>query len=88
MLPQPYLWLVPKSLFTRRHTQLRRMLVKARKDAKLTQVQVAARLRRRQAYVSRIERGERRVDVVEFLDLARAIGFNPAKFIAEFERIV
>ncbi len=64
------------------------MLVNARKDAKLTQVQLAARLNRRQAYISRIERGERRVDVVEFIDLARAIGFKPSKFIDEFERIV
>ena len=79
---------MPKSLFTRKHTQLRKLLAKARKDAKLTQVQVAARLHRRQAYISRIERGERRVDVVEFIDLARAIGFDPAKFIADFERIV
>ena len=64
------------------------MLAKARKDAKLTQVQLASKLRRRQAYISRIERGERRVDVVEFVDLARAIGFDPSRFIAEFERIV
>ena len=79
---------MPKSLFTRKHTQLRKMLVKARKDAKLTQVQLAAKLRRRQAYISRIELGERRVDVVEFVELAHAIGFDPARFIAEFERIV
>ena len=79
---------MPKSLFTRKHTQLRKLLVKARKDAKLTQVQLAARLRRRQAYISRIERGERRVDVVEFIDIARAIGFDPARFIGDFERIV
>lgn len=77
---------MPKSLFTRRHTLLRKLLVKARKDAKLTQVQLAGRLRRRQAFISRIERGERRVDVVEFLDLARAIGFDPAAFIREFEK--
>jgi transcriptional regulator with XRE-family HTH domain len=64
------------------------MLAKARKDAKLTQVQLASRLHRRQAFISRIERGERRVDVVEFLDLAHAIGFDPSKFIAEFDRIV
>ena len=79
---------MPKSLFTRRHTQLRKLLMKARKDAKLTQVQLAARLQRRQAYISRIERGERRIDVVEFIDLARAIGFDPSEFIADFERIV
>jgi transcriptional regulator with XRE-family HTH domain len=77
---------VPKSLFTREHTRLRKLLIKKRKEAKLTQTALAERLGRRQAYVSRIERGERRVDVVEFLDLAHAIGFNPAKFIAEFDR--
>ncbi len=75
-----------KSLFTRQHTQLRKLLIQKRKDAKLTQTALAERLGRRQAYVSRIERGERRVDVVEFLDLAHAIGFNPAKFIADFDR--
>jgi transcriptional regulator with XRE-family HTH domain len=79
---------VPKSLFTRKHTQLRRLLTKARKDAKLTQTALAHRLNRRQAYISRIERGERRIDVVEFLDLAHAIGFNPATFIGQFERLV
>lgn len=77
---------MPKSLFTRKHTQLRKLLTTARKDAKLTQTQLAQRLGRRQAYISRIERGERRIDVVEFLDLAHAIGFNPAKFIADFDR--
>ena len=77
---------MPKSLFTRKHTQLRKLLTKARKDANLTQTQLAQRLHRRQAYISRIERGERRIDVVEFLDLAHAIGFNPAKFIEEFDR--
>jgi transcriptional regulator with XRE-family HTH domain len=77
---------VPKSLFTRRHTQLRKLLTKARKDAGLTQVQLAHRLGRRQAYISRIERGERRIDVVEFLDLAHAIGFDAARFIADFDR--
>jgi transcriptional regulator with XRE-family HTH domain len=66
---------VAKSLFTRKHTQLR----------KLTQTDVADRLIRRQAYVSRIERGERRIDVVEFLDLAHAIGFNAARFIERFD---
>jgi transcriptional regulator with XRE-family HTH domain len=77
---------VPKSLFTRKHAQLRKLLTKARKDAKLTQTGLAHRLNRRQAYISRIERGERRIDVVEFLELAHAIGFNPAKFIADFDR--
>jgi transcriptional regulator with XRE-family HTH domain len=77
---------VPKSLFTRKHAQLRKLLAKARKDANLTQTALAHRLGRRQAYISRIERGERRIDVVEFLDLAHAIGLDPAKFIDDFDR--
>ena len=77
---------MPKSLFTRKHTQLRKLLTKARKDANLTQTQLAERLNRRQAYVSRIERGERRIDVVEFLDLAHALGIQPGKFIAQFAK--
>jgi transcriptional regulator with XRE-family HTH domain len=79
---------VSKSLFTRKHTQLRKLLTQARKDAKLTQTQLAERLNRRQAYISRIERGERRIDVVEFLDLTHAIGLNPVKFLADFEHRV
>lgn len=77
---------MPKSLFTRRHTQLRKLLTQARKDAGLTQAVLAHRLGRRQAYISRIERGERRIDVVEFLDLAHALGLTPGKFIADFDR--
>jgi len=77
---------VSKSLFTRKHTQLRKLLAKARLDANLTQTALAHRVNRRQAYISRIERGERRIDVVEFLELAHAIGLNPAKFIADFDR--
>ena len=79
---------VSKSLFTRKHAQLRKLLTKARKDAKLTQTALAERINRRQAYISRIERGERRIDVVEFLELAHALGINPTKFIADFERSV
>ena len=77
---------MPKSLFTRKHAQLRKLLTKARKDANLAQTALAHRLGRRQAYISRIERGERRIDVVEFLDLAHALGLDPGRFIADFDR--
>jgi transcriptional regulator with XRE-family HTH domain len=46
-------------------------LREARTEAKLTQAQVAARLRRPQSFVSKCESGERRVDVVELLEFAR-----------------
>jgi hypothetical protein len=42
-----------------------------REEAKLTQVEVAKRIKRPQSFVSKVESGERRVDVVELIDLAR-----------------
>jgi transcriptional regulator with XRE-family HTH domain len=65
---------VTKSVFTRKHDYFRQMLVQARKHSGLTQVQLAKRLSRPQSFVSKVERGERRLDVVEFLEVTKAIG--------------
>ena len=55
--------------------------IEAREEAGLTQVELGKRLRRPQAFVSKIERGLRRVDVLEFLEIARAVGFDPHELI-------
>jgi transcriptional regulator with XRE-family HTH domain len=78
--------LVTKSVFSRKHAQLRKVLVQARRDAGLTQVALAKKLGRPQSFVSKFERGERRLDVAEFLDVARALGIDPARTISELER--
>ena len=54
--------------------------------ADLTQAQLAARLDRPQSFVAKYEGGERRLDVIEFMEVAEAIGFDPADFIGRFER--
>lgn len=56
---------------------LRTLLIEARKEAGLTQVEVADRLGRTQAYVSRYENGSRRLDVIEFFEVAEVIDFDP-----------
>lgn len=58
--------------------------MKARKSAGLTQVDLASRLKRPQSFVSKYERGERRLDLVEFGEVAAALGINPAKFLSDF----
>lgn len=62
------------------------MLVERREAAGLTQAAVAARLSRPQSFVSKYETGERRIDVVEFIQIADAVGFDPAAIIKELRR--
>ena len=70
-----------KSVFTKMHDLLRQMLVQARSESGLTQVQLAERLSRPQSFVSKVERGERRLDVVEFFEVAEALGIDPFAFL-------
>lgn len=63
---------------------LQNVLVDARRAAGLTQVEVAARLAKPQSFVSDVERGERRLDVVEFAKFCRAIDVDPVHLYAEF----
>ena len=60
-------------------------LVDARKSAGLGQDDLADRLKCHQSLVARIESGERRIDVVELVVLARAIGFDPFDVLAIVE---
>lgn len=75
-----------KSPFTRKHEHFRRLLAEARRTAGLTQVTLAKKLGRPQSFVSKFESGERRLDVIEFLEVARALGVDPGRIIAELER--
>ena len=54
---------------------------KARLEAGLTQVQVAKKLGHHQSYVSKIESGERRVDVVELNKFAKLYGKSVDYFL-------
>lgn len=58
-------------------------LVRARKDQGLSQDAVASRLGKPQQYVSRYEVGERRLDMVEFLDAAKALNIDGLQIAAE-----
>ena len=70
-----------RTLQSLRHEALRSLLVEKRKKAGLTQQDVAAKLKRYQSFVATVEAGQRRIDVVEFLAFAEAIGFDPKEAI-------
>jgi transcriptional regulator with XRE-family HTH domain len=57
------------------------LLARTRKAAGLTQQDLAGRLGRPQSFVSKVELGERRLDVIEFLELCRAIGMDPHQLL-------
>ena len=65
-----------KSTRTPRYQELIERLKSARKAAKLTQQELADRLKKPQSYVSKYENAERRLDIAEFLEIAAALGLD------------
>lgn len=77
---------VEKSTHTPLYDRFRETLVAMRTSADMSQRQLAAALDREHSFVSRIELGERRVDVVEFYWIAQACGADPAKELRKLMR--
>ena len=63
-------------------------LIAERRQAGLTQVALAERLHCHQSMVARIESGERRIDVIELIIIARAIGCPVGKLVCQVEPTV
>lgn len=76
-----------KSLGSARHKVLIALLIAKREAEGLTQADLANRLGEYQSFVARLESGQRRVDVVEFLDLSEALGLDPAKAVAALRKV-
>lgn len=74
-----------KSVFSGKYARFRFLLIEARKAAGISQADLAARLARPQSFVSKYERGERRLDLVEFLDVTRVLGVDPAGIIKRLD---
>lgn len=72
---------IGKSLHSPEHVAFCDLMIKARKKAGLTQHEVAKRLKRPQSFIAKYEGGERRIDVVEFLAITRAIGADPVMIL-------
>lgn len=73
------------SVHTTRYHRFRDILTKARQAQELSQEALAEKLGCVQTFVSKYERGERRLDIVEFLDVAEALGIDPSKVIRQLQ---
>jgi transcriptional regulator with XRE-family HTH domain len=74
---------VEKALHSKRGVRFRTLLIEAREKAGLTQNDVAARLNKAQSFVSYYEKGLRRLDVAEFLQVAEVLKADPVKIIRQ-----
>jgi len=77
-----------KSLRTPRQILLQSLLVEARKAKGLTQAELAETLNKPQSFVAKYENGERRIDVVEFVDITAALGVSTADLLGRIEPVV
>ena len=64
------------------------LMIAARKREGLTQQALAARLSRPQSFIAKYEAGERRIDVVEFIAICRAIPADLAAILAKIAKLV
>ncbi|MDG4906309.1 helix-turn-helix transcriptional regulator [Mesorhizobium sp. WSM4898] len=76
-----------KTLHSDRHRRLAELLTEKRKQAGLTQAAVAKALHRYQPFIANIENGDRRLDLVEFLELAKVVGFDPYEVLRQVEAV-
>ena len=64
-----------------KYEYLRSELKKARIEGKLLQVDLAKRLKKPQSYISKVESGERNMDVIEYINYCHALGLEPNKHL-------
>jgi transcriptional regulator with XRE-family HTH domain len=74
-----------KSLHTPEYEYFRSLLLTAREKAVLTQVEVSAKLGRPQSFVAKYEGGERRLDVVEFIQVCAALDVDAQAILADLQ---
>lgn len=76
---------MPSSVFTAKYARFCQLLIQKREEEGMTQTDVARELGRPQSFVSKYERGERRLDLIEFLDIAVVLEIDPCIFIAKLQ---
>jgi len=75
-----------KSLFTREYVVVLTLLQELRAKSQLTQIEFAKALGQSQSFVSKCERGERRLDIIQLRTICQVLGTTLPAFIQELER--
>ena len=79
--------LLDKSLGSTRHKALIALLIQKRESAGLTQAELAKLLGEYQSFVARLESGQRRLDVIEFIKLAEVLSFDAPSLLKHLQMV-
>lgn len=79
---------MPKTIHRHEYDLLRQLLRERRVNQGLTQADCAKALHHNQSFISDVERGSKRLDVIELRDLCQVLNTNYVKFLGEFERLL
>ena len=77
-----------KSISTPEYRKLLDLLRQVRKEAAITQVELADAIDESQSFVSKVERGEIRIDLVQLRTVVHAIGSSLPEFIERYEALL
>jgi ribosome-binding protein aMBF1 (putative translation factor) len=75
-----------KTIYTREYSVLLGILKEAREQAGMTQVQLADKLSQSQSFVSKFERGDRRIDLIQLRTICQILGLSLGEFVERMER--
>lgn len=76
---------MPKTIYCETYKHFCRLLIQARENANFTQTELAQILHKPQSYISKYERGDRRLDVLEFLVIANALKIDASSILTELK---
>lgn len=74
-----------KSIYTKEYSLVIERLITARKAQGITQQELASTLRKPQSFVSKFENKERKLDIVEFVNIAHHLSLSPSKIVKDLE---
>ncbi len=77
-----------KTVFTRAYKVLIDVLIAERKKAGITQEELASRVNKPQSHISKYENGERRLDVIELIQIAKALDIDVVPLIRKVQDVV
>jgi transcriptional regulator with XRE-family HTH domain len=76
---------MPKTIYRPEHVALLRLLKRYRTESKLTQAECSKALNRPQSFMSDVENGTRRLDIVQLRDLCAVLGISLSRLVQELE---